>query len=52
MGWRIFTWRMGYHVHGLSFDNGLVGSPSLIPQSISRNFAKRVIHLGYYAIKV
>jgi hypothetical protein len=43
---------MGYPVHGLSFDNGLVGFCSLIPQSISRNFTKRMIHPGYYVIKV
>jgi hypothetical protein len=43
---------MGYPVHGLSFDNGLVGFHSLIPQSMSRNFAKRMIHLGCYVINV
>jgi hypothetical protein len=43
---------MGYPVHGLNFDNGLVGSHSLIPNSISQNFTKRMIHLGCYVIKV
>ncbi len=43
---------MGYLVHGLNFDDGFVGFRSLIPQSISRNFTKRMIHLGCYVIKV
>ncbi len=43
---------MGYPVHGLSFDNDSVGSHSLIPQSISQNFTKCMIHLGCYVIKV
>jgi hypothetical protein len=43
---------MGYPVHGLGFDNGLGGSHSLIPQSIPRNFAKRMIHLGCHVIKL